>query len=447
MSVYSRFAKSGKNKNITIIGTGYVGLVTGACFADLGQKVICIDKDKEKIEKLKKGKVPIYEPGLSAMVKKNIQQGKLFFENNLTEPIQNSKIIFICVGTPSARNGKADLSFIENAAQEIGENIKEPKIIVAKSTVPVGTGKNLIAKIISKYWKGNFEVASNPEFLREGTGVSDFLNPDRIIIGVNSSKAGKILLELYKKINCPKIVTTLESAEMIKYASNAFLATKISFINEIANLCESADADVEEVAKGVGSDKRIGEHFLKPGIGWGGSCFPKDVKALRQMAGANGYNFRLLKSTIEANNYQRKRIIEKIKDLFSNREIKNKTVAVLGLAFKANTDDIRESAAIEIIKKLQKASAKIKTYDPKAMENAKKILNNKIKFYNSPYETAKNADILLIATEWDEFKKLNWQKIKDLLKKPIIIDGRNLLNPIKMKKMGFNYICVGRNIL
>ena len=433
-----------KNKNITIIGTGYVGLVTGACFADLGQKVVCVDKDKEKIEKLKKGKIPIYEPGLLEIVKRNIQKGKLFFENNLTEPIQESKIIFICVGTPSASNGKADLSFVENVAQEIGENIKEPKIIVTKSTIPVGTGKNLVAKIISKYWKGDFEVASNPEFLREGTGVYDFLNPDRIIIGVNSPKAGKILLELYKKINCPKIVTTLESAEMIKYASNAFLATKISFINEIANLCESADADVEEVAKGVGLDKRIGEHFLKPGIGYGGSCFPKDVKALRQMAGTNGYNFRLLKSTIEANNYQRKRIVEKIKDLFLNKKIKNKTVAVLGLAFKANTDDVRESAAIEIIKKLEKIGAYIKVYDPKAAENAKKILNNKIKFYNSPYETAKNADILLIATEWDEFKKLNWKKIKKLLKKPIVIDGRNLLNPVKMKKIGFNYVGIGR---
>jgi len=435
-----------KKNKIAVIGTGYVGLVSGVCFADLGYKVICIDKDKDKIKKLKKGVIPIYEPGLEEMVKRNVKQGRLFFNADLGRSIQNATIIFICVGTPSTKNGKPDLSYIKAVAREIGRNIKGPKIIVTKSTVPTGTGKNLVAKIISKYWKGDFETASNPEFLREGTAISDFLNPDRIVIGVNSPKAGKALLELYEKIDCPKIVTTLESAEMIKYASNAFLATKISFINEIANICEKSGADVEEVAGGMGLDKRIGKHFLKSGLGYGGSCLPKDVKALRHLAGANGYRFRLLESAIGINNYQKKQIVEKIKNLFPGKRINNKTIAVLGLAFKDNTDDIRDSAAIDIVKRLQKLGAKIRTFDPKAMENAKTVLNHKIEFCHSPYEAVKNADLVMIATEWSQFKKINWKKIKKLLKKPIVVDGRNLLDPAKMKKLGFRYVGVGRNI-
>jgi len=440
--------KERKNKpiKITIIGTGYVGLVSGVCFADLGHKVICIDKDKEKIEKLRQGIVPIYEPGLEEMVKRNIKQKRLFFDSNLGGAIKETKIIFICVGTPSAKDGKVDLIFVKEAAKEIGKNMKEPKIIVTKSTVPIGTLRNLIAKIISKYWQGNFEIVSNPEFLREGSAVSDFLNPDRIVIGTNSQKTAKTLLTLYKDINCPKIVTNIESAEMIKYATNAFLATKISFINEIANLCEKAGADVEEVARGMGFDKRIGPGFLKAGIGWGGSCFPKDLKAFRQIAGMDGYNFRLLKSTIEVNNFQKKKIIQKIKQVFDPYGLRDKTIAVFGLAFKGNTDDIRESASIEIIRKLKKSGMKIKAYDPKAAENAKKLLGHKVEFYDSPYLTCKDCHLLLIATEWEQFKNLNWLKIKNLLKKPTIIDGRNLLNPIKMKKIGFRYIGVGRNI-
>ena len=433
-----------KNNKIVMIGTGYVGLVTGACFADLGQEVICIDKDKDKIEKLNKGIVPIYEPGLTEMVKKNVKQGRLFFDTDLGKSIQDAIIVFVCVGTPPAKNGKPDLSYIKAVSHEMGRNMKEPKIIVTKSTVPTGTGKNLVAKIISQYWKGNFELASNPEFLREGTAIDDFLNADRVVIGVNSQKAGKALLELYKKIDCPKIVTTLESAEMIKYAANAFLATKISFINEIANICEKAGADVEEVARGVGLDKRIGKHFLKSGIGYGGSCLPKDVKALHHLAGSNGYNFKLLKAAIEINNYQKKQIVEKIKDLFPGKGINHKTIAVLGLAFKGDTDDVRDSAAIAIIKKLQRLGAEIKTYDPQAMDNAKKILNSKVKFCDSPYEAVKNADLVMIAAEWSQFKKLDWKKIKNLLKKPIVVDGRNLLDPIKMKKLGFRYIGIGR---
>jgi len=435
-----------KKDKIAVIGTGYVGLVSGVCFADLGNEVICIDKNKEKIEKLKKGIIPIYEPGLEEMVKRNVKQGRLSFNVDLGRSIQNATIIFICVGTPSTKNGKPELFYIKAVAQEIGRNIREPKIIVTKSTVPTGAGKNLVAKIISKYWKGDFEIASNPEFLREGTAISDFLNPDRIVIGVNSPKAGKALLELYEKIDCPKIITTLESAEMIKYASNAFLATKISFINEIANICEKSGADVEEVAIGMGLDKRIGKHFLKSGLGYGGSCLPKDIRALRHLAGANGYRSRLLESAIGINNYQKKQIVEKIKNLFSGKGIEDKTIAVLGLAFKDNTDDIRDSAAIDIVKRLQKLGAKIRTFDPKAMENAKKILNSRVKFCQSPYEAVKNANLVTIATEWSQFKKINWKKIKNLLKKPIVVDGRNLLDPAKMKKLGFRYVGVGRNI-
>lgn len=433
-------------RKIIIIGTGYVGLVSGACFADLGQQVICIDKDEEKIEKLKRGIIPIYEPGLEDLVKKNIKEKRLFFSSDLGKSIQKAAILFICVGTPSQKDGRADLSYIKDVAQEIGKNIKGPKIIVAKSTVPMGTCRELVSKIISQYWKGSFEVVSNPEFLREGTAVSDFLNPDRIVIGANNPRTGKALLNLYKKIDCPKLVTTLESAEMIKYASNAFLATKISFINEIANLCEKANADVEEVALGIGLDKRIGRHFLKPGIGYGGSCLPKDVKALHHLAGANGYNFKLLKSAIEINNYQKKRIVEKIKDVFSPSNLQNKNIAVLGLAFKENTDDVRDSAAVDIVKRLQRLGAEIKTFDPEAMENAKMMLNSRIKFYDSPYEAVKNSELLVIATEWEQFKKLDWKKIKSLLNKPIIVDGRNLLDPIKMEKLGFRYIGVGRNL-
>lgn len=436
-----------KNKNkIAIIGTGYVGLVTGACFAEMGQEVICIDKDQDKVKKLKNGNILIYEPGLKEMVKRNIKQTRLFFSADLEESIQSTKIIFICVGTPSDKNGKPNLSYIKDVSHEIGKNIKEPKIIVTKSTVPIGTGKNLVAQIISKYFKGNFEIASNPEFLREGSAVSDFLRPDRIVIGTDSLKTAKALLALYKDINCPKIVTTVESAEMIKYAANAFLATKISFINEIANTCEKSGADVEEVARGVGLDKRIGKHFLKPGIGYGGSCLPKDVRGLRHLAGANGYRFRLLESAIAINNFQKKRIIEKIKNVFHPQGLQNKTIAVLGLAFKDNTDDIRYSAAIDVIKRLQKSGAKIRTFDPKAMENAKIALNHKIEFCRSPYEAVKNADLVMITTEWSQFKKLNWKKIKNSLKKPIIVDGRNLLDPLKMKALGFRYIGVGRNV-
>jgi len=377
------------------------------------------------------------------MVRRNIKEKRLFLNTNLGKSIQETKIIFICVGTPSAKDGTVDLGCIKEVAEEIGKNIRRPKIIVIKSTVPMGTVRNLVVKIISKYWKGNFEIASNPEFLREGNAVFDFLNPDRVVIGVNSSETGKVLVKLYRKIKCPKIITTLESAEMIKYASNAFLATKISFINEIANICEKEGADVEEVARGIGLDKRIGPHFLKAGIGWGGSCFPKDLKAFRQIAGMDGYNFRLLKSTIEVNNYQKKRIIGKIKSLFPS--VKNKKIALLGLAFKENTDDVRESPALEIAKKLQRLGAVVKGYDPKAIENAKKVIGEKAIFCNSPYQAVKGADAVIIATEWRQFKYLNWKKIKNLLNNPLLIDGRNLMDPLKMKKIGFRYIGVGRN--
>ena len=439
-----RGKKQNKNK-IAVIGTGYVGLVTGACFTNLGYRVICIDKNKEKIEKLKKGIIPIYESGLEEMVKRNVKQGRLFFSADLGRSIQNAAIIFICVGTPSAKNGKPDLSYIKAVVQEIGRNIREPKIIVTKSTVSIGTGKNLVAKIISKYWKGNFEVVSNPEFLREGTAISDFLNPDRIVIGVNSPKAGKAMLELYKKIDCPKIVTTLESAEMIKYASNTFLANKISFINEIANICEKSGADVEEVARGMGLDKRIGPKFLNAGIGYGGSCFPKDVRGLNSIARKYKYNFKILKAVTSVNENQQKNFAAKIKNIL--KETKGNTVGVWGLSFKPNTDDVRKSPALEIIKILQKSKYKIQTYDPVAVKNAKKELSSKnIKFCKTALDAIKNVDVLALVTDWPEFSDIDMSKVKKLMRHYYILDGRNLLDPTKMKKLGFRYIGVGRNI-
>lgn len=430
-------------RKITIVGTGYVGLVAGACFAYLGHNVVCVDKDKNKIKKLKKGIVPIFEVGLGEILKnhrKNIE-----FTQDLEKAVKKSEVIFITVGTPQKKDGSIDMSYFEKAIKKVGGLLNNYKVIVNKSTVLVGTG-DWTKKEIKKHYRGDFSIVSNPEFLREGSALKDFLEPDRIIIGAEDENAKEIILDIYSSIQAPKIITDIRSAELIKYASNAFLATKISFINEIANICERVKGDVEEVAKGIGCDKRIGARFLNAGIGYGGSCLPKDTRALHQMAGANGYNFRILKSAIEINNYQKRRIIEKIKSSLPSKKIKNKTIAVLGLAFKGNTDDVRESASIEVIQKLQELGAKIKAYDPQAIENAKKTLNHIVKFYNSPYKTVENCHLLLIATEWKQFKNLNWKRIKNLLKKPIIVDGRNLLDPIKMKKLGFRYVGVGRNI-
>jgi len=426
---------------VVIIGTGYVGLVSGACLAEIGHDVICVDVDYEKIKNLKKGTVPFYEPGLDKLVKKNIKNKKLFFETNLTKALPRSEIIFIAVGTPAMKNGEANLSYVEKAAEEIGRNLKKYAVIAIKSTVPPKTCEK-IKNLVSKYYDGQFDLVSNPEFLREGSAVEDFMKPDRIIIGAQNEKAKNIMRELYSPLNALIYTTRLESSEMIKYASNAFLATKISFINEIANVCEEIGADVDEISKGMGLDPRIGKEFLKAGIGYGGSCFPKDVRALRHSSGVNGYDFCLLKSVIRVNNRQRQLTVKKAEKLLGG--LKNKIIGVWGLAFKANTDDIRESAAVEIIKMFLKNGVKVKVYDPIAMANAKKELSGKVVFCEDLYEAVNKSDLLFIATDWDEFKKTDLLKVKKLLSEPKIIDGRNIFSPSKMKKSGFDYWSVGR---
>ncbi len=428
--------------NIAVVGTGYVGLVAGACLAKLGNNTTCVDVDQEKINRIKQGEIPIYEPGLEKVVLDEVKSGRLNFSNSLKDVLDNVEVVFIAVGTPSRKDGKADLQYVEAVAGEIAENIKDYKVIVDKSTVPVGTGK-LVTDIIREQYKGDFDVVSNPEFLREGSAVQDFMEPDRIVIGANSNRARDIMLKIYEPLDYPKITVSVESAEMIKYASNAFLATKISFINEIANICERVGADVEDVARGMGFDKRIGPKFLQAGIGYGGSCFPKDVNALNQIAGTKGYDFKLLKAVIEVNNKQRLIVIDKLEELLGN--LNGQNIAVLGLAFKANTDDIRESAAIDIIRILTGLGANVSTYDPKAAKNAHNALNGTVKFHDNPYAAVKDAKAVIIATEWPEFKELDYDKIKNLIKEPhILIDGRNLLAGADMEKMGYHYVGIGR---
>ena len=436
---------------IAIIGTGYVGLVTGVCLAGLSNTVICYDIDKEKIKRLQNGKTPFYEPGLDKLLKnlndksnKKFKKGSIVFTNNPEKAIKKSGVIFIAVGTPQQKNGDVDLSFVKNATRTIGKFMDSYAVIVNKSTVPIGTAK-LVKKIISKKYRSDFDVVSNPEFLREGNAVKDFMDPERVIVGAESEKARKIINKLYRQFNCPILNTNLETAEMIKYASNAFLATKISFINEIANVCERVNADAKEVAKGMGMDSRIGKSFLKAGLGYGGSCFPKDIKALRNIALKNNYRFKLLKSVIQVNNDQRKLLAEKTKKLLGS--LKNKKICLWGLAFKPNTDDFRESVAIDLIKLFQKEGAAISAYDPKinyAEFTNKNNFKNKINFHPDKYGALKNCDALVIATEWDEFKKANLKKIKKLLKQPIIVDGRNIYEIEKIRGLGFRYEGVGR---
>jgi UDPglucose 6-dehydrogenase len=425
---------------VGIIGCGYVGLTTGICLAELGHRVVCVDNDEEKIKKLLSGALPIYEPGLDKLIKKN--KNKIKFSTNIKDAVVNNEIIFICVGTPSNPDGSPDLSYVENVAREIAKYLDSYKIIVEKSTVPVETA-DWIKKTIERYKKNNveFDVVSNPEFLREGTAVHDFLYPDRIVIGVESEKAKKSMLKLYQKIKSPKIVVDTKSAELIKHASNSFLATKISFINAVANICELSGADVEKVALGMGLDKRIGKDFLKAGIGYGGSCFPKDVDAFIWISEKLGYDFSLLKEVKKINERQRELFIKKIEDTLWI--LKDKTIGILGLSFKPNTDDIREAPSIYIIKSLKEKGAKIKAYDPKAMVKMKHVFPD-ITYCDNPYEVAKNSDCLVILTEWSEFRKLDLKKIKNLLNQPIIIDGRNIFEPQKMAKLGFVYKCIGR---
>lgn len=427
---------------ISIIGSGYVGLVTGACLAEIGNQVICADNDKDKIKSLQKCLMPIYEPGLKELIKRNLRNKHLRFSSNIEESVRFAEIIFITVGTPSLDNGEADLTGIEKVARNIAKNLKEYKLIVEKSTVPVETGK-WVKHTISTYVKNEveFDVASNPEFLREGQAIDDFMNPDRIVLGVESERARELLVKLYKPFKAPLVVTNIKSAELIKHASNAFLATKISFINAVARVCDKVGADVEEVAQGMGLDKRIGLSFLKPGLGYGGSCFPKDLDAFVHISEKVGYDFDLLKSVRKVNSEQMNFMLKKIKD--SLWIIKDKTIAVLGLAFKSDTDDIRNSPAIGLTRALQQEGAKIKVYDPQAIKKAKRELK-KIIFCEDVYSAVRGADCLLIATEWDEFRKLDLVRIKKLLKRPLIIDGRNLLDPKVLEKSGFHYVSVGR---
>ncbi|MFH1540658.1 MAG: UDP-glucose/GDP-mannose dehydrogenase family protein [Elusimicrobiota bacterium] len=427
---------------LSVIGTGYVGLTTGVCLADIGHSVICVDNDNAKIALLKKNKSPIYEPQLEEILKKNVQNKRLSFSTNIKEAVIKSDVIFICVGTPPREDGSADLSYIENVASEIAKNMSSYKLIVDKSTVPVDTGEK-VEMTIKRNLKKNipFDIASNPEFLREGSAVYDTFNPDRIVIGVSSEKAEKILREIYKPLKTKILVTDIKSAEIIKHASNSFLATKISFINAVANICERCGADVEKVAEGIGLDKRIGAAFLDAGIGFGGFCFPKDLEAFLWISKKLGYEFDLLKNVREINEYQKHSFIKKIEDALWI--VKGKTIGILGLAFKPNTDDMRFAPSIDIINALQNEGAKIKVFDPKATEKAKEVLKNVV-YCDNPYEVAKNSDCLAILTEWEEIKKIDLEKIKKLLKHPIIIDGRNIFNPKKMEKLGFIYRGVGR---
>jgi len=427
---------------IAIAGSGYVGLVTGTCLAELGNDVICLDIDKEKIDNLNKGIIPIYEPGLEELIKRNVKEGRLSFSIDLKNAIKQSDVIFICVGTPPKENGEADLSYVESVARTIADVMDKYKLIVEKSTVPVETGEK-VAETIKTYniHKVDFDVVSNPEFLREGSAVGDFMNPDRIVIGADSKRAREIMEKLYKPLKSHILFTDIKSAEIIKHASNSFLATKISFINAIADICEKTGADIEKVAEGMGLDKRIGRSFLNAGIGYGGFCFPKDVEAFIRIAGKRGYDFKLLKAVQEINKQQKELFVKKVeKELWI---LKNKKIGVLGLAFKPNTDDMRFAPSIDIIKVLQKEGAEIKAYDPEAMEKAKTIFEN-VKYEQNPYDVAKDADALLILTEWNEFKELDLKKIKSLLKQPLILDGRNIYDPKEMKKLGFKYISIGR---
>lgn len=428
---------------IGVVGAGYVGLVTAACLADLGNDVICNDIDKDKISKLKRGTVPFYEPGLEELVKRNQKEKRLQFISSLKEAVIKSEIIFIAVGTPPKKNGEADLTYVENVAREIARFMTSYRLIVEKSTVPVETGmwiKHTLQNYARK--KVKFDVASNPEFLREGSAINDFMHPDRIVIGVESKKAKDILLELYKPLNAPIIVTDIKSAEIIKHASNSFLATKISFINAIANICEKVGADVEEVTKGMGLDKRIGREFLDAGIGFGGFCLPKDIEAFIHISEKLGCDLELLKAVKKINDSQRILLVNKIEKAIWN--IKDKTIAILGLSFKPNTDDMRFAPSIEIISILQKEGAKIRAYDPQAMVKAKTLLKD-VKFCVDSYDAVKSADCAVIVTEWNEFKELDLAKLRKLLKQPVIVDGRNIYEPKKMKELGFRYYSIGRS--
>ncbi|MBI3447983.1 MAG: UDP-glucose/GDP-mannose dehydrogenase family protein [Acidobacteria bacterium] len=431
--------------NIAVVGTGYVGLVTGACFAEFGVHVTCVDKIEEKVRDLKAGRMPIYEPGLEEMVERNVRQGRLSFTTDLATAVEQSLVIFIAVGTPPDESGAADLTFVRDVALAVARHLNEYKVVVTKSTVPMGTG-SMIRKLIEENRKSEiaFSVASNPEFLREGAAVEDFMRPNRVVIGTEDPQATAILRDLYRPlylIETPFLTTDVVTAEMIKYASNAFLATKISFINEIANLCDRIGADVHDVARGMGLDNRIGRKFLHPGPGFGGSCFPKDTQAVAQIARNRGYRLRIVEAVMEVNDQQIGEVIGKVRDLVG--EPKGKTAALLGISFKPNTDDIRESPALRVAEILGEWGMKIRAYDPVAMEAARKVLKG-VTFAQSEYDAAEGADVLVVATEWNQFRQLDLGRLKKVMKSPAIVDLRNIYEVSEMSRLGFSYRCVGR---
>ncbi|MCC6838095.1 MAG: UDP-glucose/GDP-mannose dehydrogenase family protein [Bacteroidia bacterium] len=431
--------------NIAVVGTGYVGLVTGTCLAETGNHVICVDINEDKVEKMQSGIVPIYEPHLDVLFERNIKQGRLTFTTKLADAIENAKIIFLALPTPPGEDGSADLSYILGVANDLGKIIKDYKVIVDKSTVPVGTADK-VREAMAKNAKVEFDVVSNPEFLREGFAVDDFLKPDRVVIGTSSDKARKIMEELYKpyvRQGNPIIFMDEKSAELTKYAANAFLATKITFMNEIANLCELLGADVDSVRIGIGSDDRIGKRFLFPGIGYGGSCFPKDVQALAKSASEVKYDFKILDSVMDINEKQKTIIVPKIKSYFNN-DLKGKKIALWGLAFKPDTDDIREAPALYIIDELTKAGATIAAYDPEAMNNVRNLIGDKITYAMDEYDALRDADALLIATEWSLFRTPDFDKVTSLLKNKVIFDGRNLYGIQQMRELGYFYSSIGR---
>lgn len=434
--------------NITMIGTGYVGLVTGTCLAEFGHHVTCVDKVTEKIERLRKGRIPIYEPGLEILVNKNVSEGRLRFTTALADSIPDADAVFIAVGTPSSRRGDgyADLTYIFEASREIAPHLTGYTVIVDKSTVPVGTAGQVERIIRQENPLADFDVASNPEFLREGAAIHDFMRPDRVVIGVKSERAGNILHEIYKPLyllDTPIVTTTVETAELIKYAANAFLAVKISFINEIANVCEAVGADISALAKAIGMDGRIGGKFLHPGPGYGGSCFPKDTLALMRIVQEYGESLRIVSAAVEVNAAQKARMIKKIRDMLGGSE-SGKTIAVLGLTFKPETDDMREAPAVTILPALLEKGARIRAHDPKGMEEARKFLPPEVEYATSAYDACENADAVILMTEWNQYRALDLERIGKILKTRIFIDLRNVYEPEKMRSLGFQYTGVGR---
>jgi UDPglucose 6-dehydrogenase len=435
--------------NICVVGTGYVGLVTGTCFADLGNEVTCLDIDETKIAGLKQGELPIYEPGLEEMVKRNSEAGRLKFTSYYDEAVPNAEFVFIAVGTPQGEDGGADLRYVEAAASSIAKNLRDHTIIINKSTVPIGTG-DWVAGIINKNLVENphevtFAVVSNPEFLREGSAIADFQIPDRVVLGSTDRAAAERVAELYAPVKATMIITDLRTAEMIKYASNAILATRISFINEMSQICDRLGADVKVVAEGMGYDKRIGPQFLQAGIGYGGSCFPKDVKALAYMAEAANCHPQLLLAVMDINQDARRFFVQKIERALGSAS--GRKIGVWGLAFKPNTDDMREAPSLDIISALVRKGADVKVYDPVAMKMAKRLLPGAVEYCNDPYEVAEGADAVLLLTEWNEFKGIDFHRVRESMAQPFMFDGRNLYDPEEMHKLGFKYHCIGRPVI